>query len=220
MVTGPSPSLPSRRPAKSSQRISLRPTMFRTNCDKRVTTSAARQPTHSKPEHPEMPTGKPDMHHTRPRQSCALPHHRTPAAHRNPSDSPSVSTHPRGTRHVIPLRHCDSRIAALSISPASAAWPSSTLTKHPHASRRGRPTPSHCRGRWPPPAGLAKHRLNVRSARNLQPHPNDVVSTFKPFYRQDQCCSPVAAMGTVASFSSYTDPCSPTETSQLWPPLH
>ena len=69
-------------------------------------------------------------------------------------------------------------------------------------------------------AGLAKHRLNVRSARNLQPHPNDVVSTFKPFYRQDQCCSPVAAMGTVASSSSYTDPCSPTETSQLWPPLH
>jgi hypothetical protein len=48
--------------------------MFRATCDKRVTTSAARQLIHSKPVHPEMPAGKPDVHQPRPRQP--LPHHR------------------------------------------------------------------------------------------------------------------------------------------------
>jgi len=39
--------------------------MFRTACDNSVTTSAARQPTNSKPDHLEMPAGKPDLHQTR-----------------------------------------------------------------------------------------------------------------------------------------------------------
>jgi len=36
-----------------------------------VTTSAARQPTTSKPEHLEMPAGKPDVHQTRPDRPLA-----------------------------------------------------------------------------------------------------------------------------------------------------
>ena len=43
--------------------------MFRAACDNSVTTSAARQPTHSKPAHPEMPTSLPGLHQTRPDMS-------------------------------------------------------------------------------------------------------------------------------------------------------
>ena len=46
----------------------------------------------------EMPAGKADLHQTRPLESCALPHHRVPAAQRNPSRQPF---HP----HAPPLRH-------------------------------------------------------------------------------------------------------------------
>src|SRR4029078_4491459 len=70
---------------KPSQRISLRPTMFRTACDNSVTTSAARQLTHSKPDHLEIPARTTDLHHTRPGQPSPQPHHRAPAAHRKPS---------------------------------------------------------------------------------------------------------------------------------------
>ncbi len=78
---------------KPSQRIPLRPTMFRTTCDNSVTTSAARQPTNSKPDHLEMPAGKPDLHQTRPGQPSPLPHHRAPAAHRKPSRQPVRHPH-------------------------------------------------------------------------------------------------------------------------------
>src|SRR6476659_6366284 len=87
MFTRPSPSPPADL-QKPSQRIPLRPTTFRTTCDKRVTNSAARQPTHSKPEYLEMPAGTTDAHQTRPGQPLSTPHHRAPAAHRNPSPHP------------------------------------------------------------------------------------------------------------------------------------
>ena len=92
--------------------------MFRTTCDNRVTTSAARQPTNSKPAHPEMPAGKPDMHQTRPLESCALPHHRAPAAHRNPSRPPfHRHPHPCGTGRVLALSQLATlEPAALNIS--------------------------------------------------------------------------------------------------------
>jgi hypothetical protein len=67
--------------------------MFRATCDKRVTTSAARQPTTSKPDHLEMPAGKPDVHphQTAPTLSTAPPpaRQRLIATHH---DSPSIHT--------------------------------------------------------------------------------------------------------------------------------
>ena len=94
---------------KSSQCISLRPTMFRAACDNSVTTSAARQPTNSKPAHLEMPSGKPDLHQpvrsnrvpcpTTARQRLIAPDH----------DSPSIRTpHPlrdRPCSSTAPIRH-------------------------------------------------------------------------------------------------------------------
>jgi hypothetical protein len=84
--------------------------MFRTTCDNSVTTSAARQPTNSKPEHLEMPTGKPDLPQTRPRPT-PLPcptttRQRLIATHH---DTPSIRT-PRPLRHrpcssTAPTRH-------------------------------------------------------------------------------------------------------------------
>ena len=45
--------------------------MFRTTCDKRVTTSPPAGPSTSKPQHPEMPAGKPDC----PKPERAKPAH-------------------------------------------------------------------------------------------------------------------------------------------------
>jgi len=142
--------------------LSLRPTMFRTACDNSVTTSAARQPTNSKPDHPEMPAGKPDLHQTRPGQPSPLP---TTARQRliaNRHDSPSAIRTPQPLRAPAVSFHSAhsplSDLAPPTFSPASAAWPAGTLTKHPHASRRRRPRPSHrrrsprtalCRARQP-----------------------------------------------------------------------
>ena len=99
--------------------------MFRATCDKRVTTSAARQPTNSKPAHLEMPAGKPDVHQTRPRQSCALPHHPRQRLMATHHDSPFIGiANPCGTGRVLAVRQLATlELAARTLSAHSAARP-------------------------------------------------------------------------------------------------
>ena len=80
--------------------------MFRTACDNSVTTSAARQPTNSKPDHPEMPAGKPDLHQTRPGQPLSTAPPPRASGSSQPVTTalpPSARPNPCGTGRVIPL---------------------------------------------------------------------------------------------------------------------
>jgi hypothetical protein len=70
----------------------------------------------------------------------------------------SARPKPCGTGRVIPPRTLATcGLAAATFSPASTAWPTGTLTRHPHASRRRRPRLRHrhsprtapCRARQP-----------------------------------------------------------------------
>jgi len=74
-----------------------------------------------------MPAGRPDLHQTRARQPCALPH-RTPAAHRNPSRQP-FHRHPAAGPAVC--EHCAN-------SPLSSLPPSTSVRVRgvaPHLSK-------------------------------------------------------------------------------------
>jgi hypothetical protein len=91
--------------------------MFRTTCDKRVTTSAARQPTNSKPEHLEMPAGKSPMC-TKPNRSNRVP---CPTSARQRliatpiTAPPSIGIpNPGGTGRVLALRQLG---ASRSVAP-------------------------------------------------------------------------------------------------------
>jgi hypothetical protein len=134
---------------QSSQRISHRPTMFRTTCDKRVTTSQPASPPTANLSISTCPPPSQSCPKTSPRQSGALPHHRTPTAHRNRSRQPVRHPHvPTPAGPAVSFHSAHSRLSDLpppTFSPASAAWPAGTLTNHPHASRRRRPIPSHRR---------------------------------------------------------------------------
>ena len=84
---------------KSSQRIPLRPNMFRATCDKRVTTSAARQPNNSKAQHPECPPGTSRF---APNQSApTLATAPSPRASGSPQPITTALDHP----HAPPVRH-------------------------------------------------------------------------------------------------------------------
>ena len=110
--------------------------MFRTTCDNSLTTSQPASPPTANLAISTCPPPSQSCPKTSPRQSGALPHHRTPTAHRNPSRQPFRDPHaptPAGpTGPVIPLRHCDSRISRPQHQSASAAWPTGTPTKHSH----------------------------------------------------------------------------------------
>ena len=111
--------------------------MFRTTCDKRVTTSAARQPTNSKPAHLEMPAGKPDVHQTRPLQSWPGPttaRQRRIATHHDP---PSIGIPtPAAPAVCCALSQLATlEPAALNISRASAAWPTPITAPDPDLSK-------------------------------------------------------------------------------------
>lgn len=72
-----------------------------------MTTSAARPPTTSKPDHLEMPTGKPDSHQTGPGQPlrhCPTTARQLLIANRHHSPSAICTPNPCGTGRVIPLR--------------------------------------------------------------------------------------------------------------------
>ena len=141
-----------------SQRISLRPTMFCATCDNSVTTSPARQLTNSKSQHPEIPAGNTDSHQTSPRQPSPLPRHRNASGSSQPITMALPSApHPCGTGRVSPQRHSRLSDCRRQHQSASVAWPTSTLTKRPHASRPRRipiqsdraPMPAVCPTRQP-----------------------------------------------------------------------
>jgi hypothetical protein len=169
---------------KSSQCISLRPTMFRATCDNSVTTSAARQPTNSKPAHLEMPAGQTRFAPNQSAPTLCTAHHRTPAAHGTSLRQPSIRTPtPCGTGRALALRQLGTlELAALNISAHSAArlGPTDSPPLTPTC-RRSRPAPPTQHAHQPSPmpaddadqnrvivvrpgqpsAGLASHRPNV-----------------------------------------------------------
>src|SRR6185312_8693852 len=84
-----------------------------------------------------MPAGKPDLPQTRPLQSCALPHHRAPAAHRNPSRHP-FHRHPHPLRDRPCHSSTNSRLSHLrpstsvhvrSVAPTPIAAPNPNMSK-------------------------------------------------------------------------------------------
>jgi len=105
----PGPPLPTTRINRLSASASV-PPCFRAACDNSVTTSQPAQPTDSKPAYLEMPSSKPDLHQTRPRQPSPLSHHPAPAAHGNPSRHPSIRT-PHPLRHRAVSLRCATRHA-------------------------------------------------------------------------------------------------------------
>src|SRR6185312_8787070 len=97
---------------KPSQRISLRPTMFRTACDNSVTTPQPASPAPANLTIWKCPPARPMC--TKPDRAnpSPLPHHRAPAAHRNPSRqhlpsapqppaAPTVSFHSAAAPYVV-----------------------------------------------------------------------------------------------------------------------
>ena len=88
---------------KSSQRISLRPTMFRAACDNSVTTSQPAGPPTANPSMSKCPPACPVCNQTGPRQPSPLPHH--PAVRLTTTHHDTFHPAPPcGTGRVIPLR--------------------------------------------------------------------------------------------------------------------
>src|SRR5262245_26029764 len=88
--------------------------------------------------------------------------HRAPAAHRTPSPQPFYPHSSAGPAMLFPLRTLATLVfTAPTFSLASAAWPTGTLTKHPHASDDGDQDRVIVVRLGQPSAGPASHRPNV-----------------------------------------------------------
>ena len=169
---------------KSSQRICLRPTMFRAACDNSVTTSQpASRPT-ANLRISKCPPANPIC--TKQDRSNRVPCPTTgaPAAHRRSSRHPfhPHAPPPAALNRVIPLRQLATlELADLNISARPAARPHTDSPPLTPTCRRSRPAPPTQHAHQPclcaadngdqyrvivvrpgqPSAGLAKHRVNV-----------------------------------------------------------
>lgn len=151
--------------------------MFRTACDNSVTTSQSARPPPANPIISKCPSASPIR--TKPDRAnpLPLPHHRAPAAHRNPSPQPFRHPHaPQPLRHrAVSFHSALSRLADLAPS-TSVPCP-----RHgPLARSRDIPMPAdhgdHDRviviRPAQPAAGLASHRPKINPPAPRQPHPN------------------------------------------------
>jgi len=141
--------------------------MFRTACDNSVTTSAASQPTHSKPDHVEMPAGTTDLHQTRPGQPLS-----TAPPPRASGSSQTVTTTLPPSARPNPLRHRPCHSPPHTRDSRTCRRPHSVpRARHgPPARSRNIPMPADDGDQdrvivvvrpGQPSAGLASHRLNV-----------------------------------------------------------
>ena len=166
---------------KSSQRISLRPTMFRAACDNSVTTSQPASPPTANLRISKCPRARPNC--TKPDRADPL---HCPTTARRPlvathHDTPSIRTHLGGTGHAISTPR--SRLSSLPPSP-SVPRPWRGQHRSPPLTptcRRSRPAPPTLHAHQPssvpaddgdhyrviivrpgqPSAGPASHRPNV-----------------------------------------------------------
>ena len=154
--------------------------MFRTACDNSVTTSQPASPPTANLRIPKCPPASPMCAtpvRANPLHCPATARQRLIATHH---DSPSIRhANPCGTGRVIPLRHCDSRIAARTISPR----PPHNPYRHAHETSPRQLTTATNTASSSPMTAVCRTRqpsTEHKSALNLQPHPNSVVSTFQP----------------------------------------
>jgi hypothetical protein len=122
---------------KSSQRISLGPTMFRATCDNSVTTSPPASPPTADPGITKCPPTCPVCNQTRPRQPSPLPHprHASRSSHPITTALPSASPPPAAPIRVIPLPTRHSRACRPQDQCASPAWPHTAPAPHPGMSK-------------------------------------------------------------------------------------
>jgi hypothetical protein len=165
MVIRPSPSLPPADLQKPSQRIPLRPTMFRTACDNSVTTSQPASPPTANPSISKCPPASPIC--TKPDRAnpSPLPHHRAPADHRKPSRQPFRHPHAQPLRdrpcHSTP-HTCDSRICRRPHSvPGPRHGPPARSPNIPMPADDGDQDRVIVVRPGQPAAGLASHTLNI-----------------------------------------------------------